>query len=198
MFHKHGLDDDAHRERELILKTGSFLSWDVCNANRLRGEDENAHGDYLAAADSWERAFLGNLAIQHVVRGAVGKCDDSGDDPQGARHGPDQGKRRGRVARSAGRAQRFAERRQRPDRPCPVSFEKAGRKAQADALFTPTAKVYQQLCEEYPGSGPAHNQLAWVEARCHRDLDDALKHARRAVEVEPTNVTASIDTLAEV
>ena len=32
---------------------------------------------------------------------------------------------------------------------------------------------------------------------CHRDLDDSLTNAKKAVELEPTS-TASIDTLAEV
>jgi len=44
--------------------------------------------------------------------------------------------------------------------------------------------------------GQAHNQLAWAAAKCRRELDEALKHARRAVELEPDN-TASLDTLAE-
>jgi tetratricopeptide (TPR) repeat protein len=41
-----------------------------------------------------------------------------------------------------------------------------------------------------------HNNLAWLFARCHRRLDDALQHALRAVELDPDNA-AYLDTLAE-
>lgn len=209
-FREHGLLDDARRERELILKTGelrpnqnasssshnTFLSWDVCNAYRLRGEEENAHGEYLAAANSWERAFLGNLqgsscctdpwgnvairAMIHKTR-ALGLVKQS----------PDAALREAWIAIA--------------DLPADANtlielvqaFEQAGRKADADALFAPSAASYAKLCEDFPASELAHNLLAWTEAKCRRNLDDALKHGLRAVELQPRS-TSSIDTLAEV
>src|SRR5262249_12874903 len=53
-----------------------------------------------------------------------------------------------------------------------------------------------ELCGKYPGSAALHNSAAWMETRCGRRLDEALAHAKRGVDLEPTNC-AIIDTLAE-
>ena len=73
---------------------------------------------------------------------------------------------------------------------------RGGRKPDADDLYRRHAASYREMCAAYPDSGQCHNQLAWAEAKCGRELDDALKHAQRAVDLEPDN-TASLDTLAE-
>ena len=39
--------------------------------------------------------------------------------------------------------------------------------------------------------------MAWLMVRCHQPLDEALRHARRAVELEPEN-SGFLDTLAEI
>jgi tetratricopeptide (TPR) repeat protein len=196
IFRKHDLPDEARRERELILRTGSFLSWEWCNASRLCGDDANGRGDYAAAADYWELAYLGNLqphasfiepwsnvmipTMIHRTR-ALGLMKS---DPAAALR-----EARIAMADSPGDANTLIE--------LVLGFEKAGGKQNADALYSPTAEWFGRLCDTYPNSGPAHNQLAWLEGKCRRNLDDALKHARRAVEIESKN-TASIDTLAEV
>ena len=64
-------------------------------------------------------------------------------------------------------------------------------------LFAEATRPYVKLCLDYPDSGGAHNQLAWTQVECHRDLDDALVHAKRAAELQPRS-TAILDTLAEV
>ena len=43
----------------------------------------------------------------------------------------------------------------------------------------------------------AHNSAAWMSACCRRNLDKALEHARKAVELTPSNA-GNLDTLAEV
>ena len=53
------------------------------------------------------------------------------------------------------------------------------------------------MCKEYPKSGWSHNNTAWLAVRCRRDLDAALEHARKGVELEPDNA-GHLDTLAEV
>ena len=53
------------------------------------------------------------------------------------------------------------------------------------------------MSKDYPDSAYAHNSAAWVMANCRRDLDAALKHAEKAVKVEPKSA-GYIDTLAEV
>jgi tetratricopeptide (TPR) repeat protein len=76
-------------------------------------------------------------------------------------------------------------------------LEKNGRKREADDLF---AKVFihrEQLCADYPSWAQQHNDLAWLGARCRRQLDKALIHARKAVELAP-NSASYLDTLAEV
>jgi tetratricopeptide (TPR) repeat protein len=63
-------------------------------------------------------------------------------------------------------------------------------------LFEENAKLLRAVCERYPAAATYHNSLAWLAARCGRDPDGALAHARRAVELHPDNL-AYLDTLAE-
>lgn len=195
-FRRCGLNDDAARERRMIVRTGPFLCWEVCNAHRLNALDASARGEDSAAADAYEMAFLRNLqtsaspasawsfmmipALIHKAR-ALGELSK---DPPAALA----------AAQAALR-----------DSPRDIDmlieltrrFEQAPDPAAANALFDAGIAPLANLCRSFPDSGPAHNQLAWAEARCHRRLDDALTHARRAVELEPAN-TANLDTLAEV
>jgi tetratricopeptide (TPR) repeat protein len=53
------------------------------------------------------------------------------------------------------------------------------------------------VCKEFPQSAWAHNKAARLAARCNRDLDAALDHARKGVELEPDDA-GHLDTLAEV
>jgi tetratricopeptide (TPR) repeat protein len=212
VFRERGLPEDARRERELILKTGelrpnqnasgatstgnTFLSWDVCNAYRLRGDEEYARRDFLAAANSWERAFLGNL-----------QANTSSNDPWGnvaIRALIHKTRAMGFIKPSPQAALREAAMAiaEVPDDTAQVvelvqAFEQASRRPDADALFAQAAATYAKMCEAFPASELAHNLLAWTEARCGRNLDNALKHALRAVEIAPTS-TATLDTLAEV
>jgi len=76
-------------------------------------------------------------------------------------------------------------------------LEKAGKKKEAEALYVQVRDVYEKLSKDYPGSAFARNSVAWVMANCRRDLDEALKYAAKAVELEPRNA-GYLDTLAEV
>ena len=49
----------------------------------------------------------------------------------------------------------------------------------------------------FPAAALYHNDLAWLAANLDRDLDKALAHAQRAVELEPQSA-GILDTLAEV
>src|SRR5262249_16202734 len=75
--------------------------------------------------------------------------------------------------------------------------QKVGEKERADQIFSRVAGHWRKACEEYPDCALAHNQVAWLCARCRRDLDEALAHARKAVELAPLDA-AHRDTLAEV
>jgi len=75
-------------------------------------------------------------------------------------------------------------------------FEQAGREEQAADLFGKLHQAYSEWTEEYPACALLHNDLAWLCARCGRRLDEALEHAKQAVELDPNNAS-HLDTLAE-
>jgi tetratricopeptide (TPR) repeat protein len=77
-----------------------------------------------------------------------------------------------------------------------ATLESTKHPAEADALYKRVMARYLRLSSEHPQSGPLHNLCAWAAARCGRDLDAALAHAKAAVQIQPKN-TAAIDTLAE-
>jgi tetratricopeptide (TPR) repeat protein len=188
--------DDARRERDAIVRTAAFQSWYQSDALRRAGDEAYEKEDYLAAAALWDRAFLdnqsrgtrfaklwANFAMPALIHRARALGLMRAGDLAGA-------------AREADLALHYSP----SDTDALIAFvnelDELGKGAEADALFRKHAAPYRALCEAHPASGQAHNQLAWAAAKCRRDLDDALKHALRAVELEPKN-TASLDTLAE-
>ncbi|MBA4387637.1 MAG: hypothetical protein C0404_06625 [Verrucomicrobia bacterium] len=76
-------------------------------------------------------------------------------------------------------------------------MQKRGWNDAALKIFEETRKALDELCVKYPKSASFHNEIAWLEACCRQKLDDALTHARRAVELDP-KVSAFLDTLGEV
>ena len=72
-----------------------------------------------------------------------------------------------------------------------------GRKADADALYASSLAPHADLMKAYPRSAFALNQVAWISACCRRDLDQASKHVRKALDLDPDN-PAYLDTQAEV
>ncbi len=76
-------------------------------------------------------------------------------------------------------------------------LEKRGRKKEAADLFGKVWAVHERMCKDYPKSALGHNNIAWLAVRCRRNLDEALQHAKLAVDLTPDNARY-IDTLAEV
>jgi hypothetical protein len=76
-------------------------------------------------------------------------------------------------------------------------LERRGEKQDADRLFADVLAVYEKLCRDYPKCAWAHNSAAWLSACCRRNLDEALVHATKAVELAPDSA-GHLDTLAEV
>jgi len=181
----------------MIVRTGGVGSWHRADALRRVAEAAHAKGEDLRAADLWDRAFLKNLdtnigfaepqanlmipMLIHRVRAqglvAAGKV------PEAVREA------KLCLTNGAGDA----------DAQIDVvnALRDAAHKAEADALYAQGKAVYAKLVADSPDSAAALNLLAWFEGRCGRDLDDALAHARKGVELEPQN-TAILDTLAEV
>ena len=83
-----------------------------------------------------------------------------------------------------------------PEELTPV-LDKAGHRDLADWLYEQYRKSMQTAVDEFPNSALYLNNLAWLSARCNRDLDQALEHSQRAVKLEPDSATY-LDTLAEV
>jgi tetratricopeptide (TPR) repeat protein len=188
--------DDARRERDAIVRTSTFQSWYLSDALRRAGDEAYEKEDYLAAAALWDRAFLDNQS-----RGTrFAKLWANFAMPALIHRARALGLMRAGDLAGANREADLALHYSPSDTDALIAFvnelDKLGKKAEADALYRKHAAPYRALCEAHPASGQAHNQLAWAAAKCRRDLDDALKHALRAVELEPKN-TASLDTLAE-
>jgi tetratricopeptide (TPR) repeat protein len=80
---------------------------------------------------------------------------------------------------------------------CAPELRKHGAAGEADALYRRMLQRHELFCRDFPRSGTCHNNLAWLAANLDRDLDQALAHAQRAVELEP-QAAGILDTLAEV
>lgn len=194
---RHKLTEGTQRELKLILTLTAQRSWERNEALRESAEQAANKGDFATAAGLWERAFLANLsntisfmepwanivvpALVHKTRalGLIqsGQIDQAMDEARLTMH---------QVPADADALIDLVN-----------ALDKAGHKTEAEKLYQEQTTTYRRLTSDYPNSGPAHNQLAWAQVMCHRELDDALKNAKRAVELEPSS-TASLDTLAEV
>jgi len=194
---QHHLTDEVKRERDLIVQSGEFGSREVADTLRQAGDDANAAGDFLNAASLWDRSFLANLSTRFSFT-----------DPSANLLVPAMVHR----ARATGlfRAGRLAEGMTEAEtcyRICPgdadgqialvTELQDHGHRSEADAVYTRALAFYAGLHSTYPDSGPANNLVAWFEGRCHRDLNEALTLAQKAVDLEPSNA-GIIDTLAEV
>ena len=77
------------------------------------------------------------------------------------------------------------------------ALEKLGRRREGEELVAKAVALHEKLIADHPRCASHHNSLAWTLARCRRDLNKAIEHARRAAELAPDNC-AILDTLAEV
>lgn len=194
---RHHLKEEASKELELILQVSAPRSWERNEALRRSAEELAADGHELAAADRWDKAFLQNLSnnisfaepwANVVVPALIHKTRALGLIKAGRL---DQAMVEAKLSmtEAPGDADALIELVNRLDA--------AGDHAQADGFYAAQTREYRDLIKTYPQSGPLHNQLAWAQVMCHRELDEALVNGKRAVELEPTS-TASMDTLAEI
>lgn len=191
-----GLEDEANRQWDLITRTGQFGDWALNEAARKLGNHFSGQ-DNLKAAAYWERLLLsclktstgaskieGYVKLSHLVhkaraRGlmAAGKIDAAV---------AEIGRSRQALPGSIGLAEDLV-----------PELEKAGRKAEADALFEKVFAANEAVCKDFPKAATWLNNTAWLAARCNRKLDEALGCATRAAELAPDNA-GYLDTLAEV
>jgi tetratricopeptide (TPR) repeat protein len=194
---RHDLTAAANREYEVIVRTGQFDSWQTNNARRRLARAALIKKDYGTVAALDERAMLECLkknthfvkpvayvAVPHLIHRhrarsllAAGKSDEALKEIQAA------------LTALPGEVEFFIH--------LVPELARSGRQKEAEELFQRGWKFYEKLCTEYPQSSLLHNSLAWLAARCRRNLDQAQEHARRAVELAPKNA-GFLDTLAEV
>jgi len=191
-----GLDEEAARQWQWILRTGAPRSWSVNEAGKYLGNQASGKDNHRAAA-YWERLLLsclqtstgivdvtGYLQVIHVIhkaraRGflAEGKVDEAVRELEAAR------------AALPGEAKLAMD--------MVPKLDELGEEERADALFDGIFGVLHQVCEDFPESAAWHNNTAWLAARLGRKLDQALAHAERATGLAPGKA-AYLDTLAEV
>jgi tetratricopeptide (TPR) repeat protein len=193
---QHGLSEEARLEWQRLMRVGPVNDWAVNEAaknlgNALSGKDD------LQTAELWQRPLLSALKANTMLTEVEGYL----------KLGHLIHKVRGRALLAAGKPDeamaelRLAAAAVPGEITLPLDMaaklEEADRRADADELFNGTFRVNLKSCEQWPQAATYHNNLAWLSAKCHRRLDDALAHARQAVALEPRS-TAYLDTLAEV
>jgi tetratricopeptide (TPR) repeat protein len=194
---KRGHKEAARREAELMLRVSAPNSFYSNDAFRRLARAALARKDYLQAAEDFEKSMLRclqantfffehaayvNVPAQiHQLRAsgllAAGKLDEALKQIDLA------------LTASPGHV----------DLPIALvpELERRGHKKEATALFERCQGVYEKVCRDYPRCAWAHNSTAWMAACCRRNLDKALEHAQKAVELAPANA-GYLDTLAEV
>ncbi len=193
---RRGLADEAVRQWQWTLRTGELQSPPINQAAERLGHVA-AGKDDLKAAAYWQwplmrclRTSTNNLGIEGYLRRAhlihkarargliaAGKIDEA------------LGEIRLSHAALPGQVGLALE--------LVPRLEEAGRRPEADRLFAKVFATNGAVCGDFPRSAPHHHDLARLAAGCCRRLDAGLKHAERAVAVDPNN-PAYIGTLAEI
>jgi tetratricopeptide (TPR) repeat protein len=188
---------ESRRQTESILKLAAPRSTFHGEALRRAAGAALARGDIVTAADLHEKGLLVTLnsrifyrtksfyvtepALVHRLRALerlrAGKLDEA--------------RREIALARTAMPGETELATLLVPE------LEKLGHKKDATELFEQVRAVHEKLCKDHPNYSGSHNSIAWLSGRCRRDLDGALAHARKAVELDPDNA-GHLDTLAEV
>jgi tetratricopeptide (TPR) repeat protein len=195
---KRAFDVDSRKEMELVLTTGWFRGPAVGNVQLRMARIKARQGDYATAARLYEkdvislfrnpliffvdgRAYLTVPELARAYRAraliAAGKFDEAlAEARAGLAVMP------GNIEVGLGLI---------PD------LDKAGKKKEADEIYGKIRSTFEAAIKDYGSSPDLRNSLAWTMVNCNRDLDDALAHAKKAVEVAP-KTAGYIDTLAEI
>jgi len=195
---RHELNDAAIQEHETISRTGKFMnSWYAGHALDQLAHRAIQKKDFASAARFYERRMLNCLragsgflmpeaylmmpSFVHSLHGrdhlAAGRMDE--------------------AIREAWLCLDYIPGDVELVIDLAPKLEKHGRKKEADEIFSKVYDLHEKICADYSRSAGHHNNLAWMAANCGRRLDDALRHAQKAVELDSDN-SAFLDTLAEV
>jgi tetratricopeptide (TPR) repeat protein len=194
---KRGFDADSRKEMDLVMATGWFRSYAVGNVHLRMARIKARRGDYATASRLYDKdvvslfrtgaffvdakAYLTVPELARTYRArallAAGKVDEAlAEARAGLAVLP------GNIELALG----FV-----PD------LDRAGKKKEADEIYGKVKAAYEEALQDHGSSADLRNSLAWTMVNCNRDLDDALTHATKAVEVAP-KTAGYIDTLAEV
>jgi tetratricopeptide (TPR) repeat protein len=192
-----GHKEAAQREADLLLRVSDPNSFYSGSAMRLLAFAAAGRKEYAKAAEGFEQSMLRCL---HANTNFVASAAFAGVPAQVHQY-------RARALLAAGKEDEADKQIELALAVSPGSadlaialvpeLERRGRKKEASALFERCFGVLEKLCQDYPRCGWAHNSAAWLSACCRRNLDAALRHAQKAVELAPTNA-GYLDTLAEV
>lgn len=194
---RRGFDADSRREMDLIINTSWFRSHHYGNALLREARMKSRSKDYATAAKYYEKDVISlfrtgahfvepkayltvpELARTYRARAlfASGKIDEAMAEVRAGLNAMP-----GNVEIAIG----FV-----PD------LERAGKKKEADEVYEKIKTAIETAIKDYGNSPELRNSIAWAMVNCNRDLDEALKHAQKAVEQAPRSA-GYIDTLAEV
>jgi tetratricopeptide (TPR) repeat protein len=189
-------DDAAARQRELLLRLAAPHDRSVLMILMENGEIAEKAGTG-AMATPWQRAVVELLAGRFFMSEARYYLQ-----PAVSAHAA----RARELLRAGKTAAAIEELRQaealQPGNlqlslDCDSDLRKHGATSEADALYRRMLERHEAFCRDFPRSATFHNDLAWLSANLDRDLDKALAHSQRAVEIEPQSA-GILDTLAEV
>lgn len=184
---------DAARVRDVWLRTSPELIPNLANdLGKSWAED-----DPLRAAQFWEHLLVNLTATNASLNQDAGYVT--------LPHSIHQAKAKGAVFagdKAAWQRELAACRQLLPNDSGVVEelfplLERAGWKEEFDALYREHRTKLEALTKQYPQSARFANSLAWTCAIARRDLDEALAHAKRALELAP-ETAGYLDTLAEV
>lgn len=192
-----GRREAARREAELLLRVSEPNSFYSGEGLRRRAIAAHRRKEYLQAAEGLEQSMLRCLSprIRFVSNAAYANV------PAQVHQLRARGLlAAGKVAEALHQAELAL-----TDSPGYVDLaimlvpelERLGHKKEATELFNRCYGAYEKVCRAYPRCAWARNSAAWLSACCRRNLDKALHHAQKAVELAPKKA-GYIDTLAEV
>ena len=186
----------ARKEADMVLQTGWYRDWFMGNIFNQLSRDAQKAQNYSLAANYYERALLG------LVRNGVHFVEATGylSVPEAIRMN------RARALLKEGKLDQALEMTKESLKILPGNIdaallmvpelERQKKNKEADALYALSRDPFLKLSKEYPNSAYARNSLAWLMANTRREPDEAVKHAQKAVELEPKNA-GYLDTLAE-
>jgi tetratricopeptide (TPR) repeat protein len=187
----------SRREFHLLLQSSAPASYQAGEAHQREAGDARARQDFLLSAAAEERGML--RCLRNTCTFVESRLYVSV--PATIHY------RRARGFAAAGRLDEALREAatclddvpQNLDIPIQLvpQLEKAGRHAEAAAIFTRALGLLEATSREFANSAAAHNATAWLSACCRRNLDEALDHARKAIALQPED-TSFHDTLAEV